>query len=179
MNNLNSVIDVSSKQISICKKLFVFKTSFHNRVKVHYTMTIGIKCSLPKQLRNCDYFAKPFPPFPNFLPLNFMLQYKKGKSYHKIANPTSKGLTIKAGTTLEFVSFELICDLSQCVNTTTHLHNDLDGSRAMCSLSMSACPINNMLGISTDIAHSRTCQIRYNHNPQSHDYPTCAENLHM
>ncbi len=60
MNQLNSVIDVSSKQISIRKKLFVFKTSFHNRVNAHDTMTIDIKCSLPKQLRNGDFVSKPF-----------------------------------------------------------------------------------------------------------------------
>ncbi len=112
MSQLNSVIDVSSRQISICKKLFVFKTSFHNRLKAHNTMTIGIKCSLPKQLRNGDFVAKPFRPFSNYLPLNFMLQFKKGKSYLKIANPTSKVLTIKAGTDLGCVSFELIRDLS-------------------------------------------------------------------
>ncbi len=127
MNHLNSVINVSARQISIRKKSFVFKTSFHNRVKAHNTMTIGIKCSLPKQLRNGDFVAKMFCPFYNYLPLNFMIQFKEGKSYLKIANPTSKGLTIKAGTALGCVSFEVIRDLSQCVNTTTHLHQDLDG----------------------------------------------------
>ncbi len=75
MNYLNSVIDVSARQISIRKMSFVFKTSFHNRVKAHNTMTIGIKCSLPKQLRNGDFVAKQFRPFSNFLPLNFMLQF--------------------------------------------------------------------------------------------------------
>ncbi len=179
MNHLNSVIDVSARQISIHKKSFVFKTSFHNRVKAHDTMTIGIKCSLPKQLRNGDFVAKRFRPFSNYLPFNFMLQFKKGKSYLKIANKTSKGLTIKAGTTLGSVSFELIRNLSQCVNTTTHLHQDMDGSSAMCSLSMSVCPINHMLGIAPDIAHSQTCHNQYYHTPQSHDYPTCAESLHI
>ncbi len=76
INHLNSVIDVSSRQISICKKSFVFKTSFHNRVKVHDTMTNGIKCSLPKELRNGDFIAKPF--------CNFMLQFKKGKATLKL-----------------------------------------------------------------------------------------------
>ncbi len=108
-----------------------------------------------------------------------MLQFKKGKSYLKIANPTSKGLTIKAGTTLGCVSFDLIRDLSQCANTITHLHQDMDGSSAMCSLSMSSCPINHQLGIDPDIAHSHTCQIPYNHTTQSLYYPTCAESLHM
>ncbi len=108
-----------------------------------------------------------------------MLQFKKGKSYLKIANPTSKGLTIKAGTALGCVIFELIRDLSQCVNTTTHLHQDLDGSSAMCSLSMSACPINHMLRIVPDIAHSHTYHNQYHHTPQSHEYPTCAESLCM
>ncbi len=174
MNHLNSVIDVSARQISIRKKSFMFKISFHNRVKVHNTMTIGIKCSLPKHLRNGDFVAKPFHPFSNYLPLNFILQFMKGKSYLKIANPSSKGLTIKTSAALGCVSFELIQDLSQCVNTTTHLHHDLDGSSAMCSLSMSACPINHILGIVPDIAHSRTYHNQYNHTPQSHDYPTCA-----
>ncbi len=57
MNHLNSVIDVSARQISIRKKSFVFKTSFHNRVKAHNTITIGIKCSLPKQHMNGDFIA--------------------------------------------------------------------------------------------------------------------------
>ncbi len=98
-----------------------------------------------------------------------MLQFKKGKSYLKIANPTSKDLTIKAGTALGCVSFKLIRDLSQCVNTTTHLHQDMNGSSAMCSLSMSACPINHMLGIVPDIAHSPTCQ---NHTITPHNHTT-------
>ncbi len=129
-------------------------------------MIIGIKCSLPKQHRNGDFVAKPFRPFSNYLPLNFMLQLKKGKSYLKIANPTSKGLTIKAGTPLVWVSFELIRDLSQCVNTTTQLLQDMDGSSDMCHLSMSACSINHILGIVPDIVHSRTFQNPYKHTPQ-------------
>ncbi len=48
MDHLNTMIDVSSRQISICKKSFVFKTCFHNTVKAHDTMTICIKCTLPK-----------------------------------------------------------------------------------------------------------------------------------
>ncbi len=179
MNHMNSVIDVSKREISICKKSFVFKTFFHNMVKAHDTMTIDIKCSLPKQFRNGDLVAKAFRPFSKYLPLNFMLQFKKGKSYLRIANPTSKGLTIKAGTTLGCVSFELIHNLSQCVNTTNHLHQDMDGSSAMCSLNMSACPINHMFRIVPDIAHSHTCQNPYNHTPQSHGYPTCVESMHM
>ncbi len=48
MDHLNGVIDVSSRQISIRKKSFVFKTCFHNRVKALDTITIGIRCTLPK-----------------------------------------------------------------------------------------------------------------------------------
>ncbi len=44
---------------------------------------------------------------------------------------------------------------------------------------MSACPINHMLGIVPDIAHSCTYHSPYNHTPQSHDHLTCAESLHM
>ncbi len=108
-----------------------------------------------------------------------MLQFKKGKSYLKIANPTSKGLAIKAGTTLGCVRFELIRDLSQCSNTITHFHQDLDGSHAMYRISMSACPIQHPLGVDPYNAHSRTCQKPSNHTPQSHDYPSCAKTLHL
>ncbi len=37
MNQLNSVIDVNSRQILIRKKSFVFKTCFHSRIKAHDT----------------------------------------------------------------------------------------------------------------------------------------------
>ncbi len=98
MNQLNSVVDVSSRQISIPKKSFVFKSCFHNRIKAQDTLTIGIKCILPKELRNGDFMSKPLRPFTNYLTQNFMLQFKKGKSFLKISNRTSKGLTIKANT---------------------------------------------------------------------------------
>ncbi len=49
----------------------------------------------------------------------------------------------------------------------------------MCSLSMSACPIHQPMGIDPAITHTRTYQKTYNHTPQSHDYRTCAESLHM
>ncbi len=104
MNHMNSVIDVPARQISIRKKLLVFKTSFHKRVKAHNTMNIGIKFSLP--LRNGDFIAKAFRPFSNYLPLNFMLQIP-------------------------------------------------------------------------DIVHSHTYHNLYNHTPQSHNYPTYVESLHM
>ncbi len=134
---------------------------------------------LPKELSNGDFIAKPFRLFSSYLPLNFILQFKKGKSYLKIANPTSKGLTIKADTALGCVSFELIHDLSQCANTITHLHQDMDGSSAMCSLGMSDCPIHQSMGVDPDNAHSLTCQNPYDHTPQSLDYQTFAESLHM
>ncbi len=88
---------------------------------------------------------------------------RRRKAISKIANPTFKGLSIKAGTALRCVSFELIHVLSHGVNTITPLHQDMDVSSAMCSLSMSACPINHMLGLVPDIAHSRTYQSLYNH----------------
>ncbi len=36
-----------------------------------------------------------------------------------------------------------------------------------------------MFGIIPDIAHSSAYHNPYNHTPQSHDYPSCAESLHM
>ncbi len=146
MNQLNSVVDVSSRQISIRKKLFVFKSCFHNRIKTHKTMTIGIKCIWPKDLRNGILLLSHYHPFTNYLPLNFMFQFKKGKNFLKISNPTSNGLTIKADTALGCIAFELMRNLSQCSNTITHFHRDMDGNNAMCSLKMSECPIHLSMG---------------------------------
>ncbi len=69
-----------------------------------------------------------------------MLQFKKAKSYLKIANPTSHAITIKANTSLGSVSFELIRDLSQSANTIAHIHQDMYSSCAMCDLNISASP---------------------------------------
>ncbi len=175
MNQLNIVVDVSSRQISIWKKSFMFKSCFHNRIKAYDTLTIGIKCILLTELWNADFIAKWFRPFTNYLPLNFMLQFKKGKSYLKISNPTSKNLTIKSDTALGCVAFELIQNLSQHSNTITHFHWDIDGSNDMCSLKMSECPIHQSMGKDSDIAHSHNCKTLYNHIPQSYDYNTCAD----
>ncbi len=78
MNQLNSVIDVNSRLISIRKKNLVIKTCFHNRIKAHNLLTISIKCILSKSLRNGGLISKPFKPYTAYLPLNFVLKFKKG-----------------------------------------------------------------------------------------------------
>ncbi len=55
----------------------------------------------------------------------------------------------------------------------------MDDNSAMCSLSISDCPIHQSMGIDPDIAHSHTCHDPYNHTLQSLDYPIYAESLHM
>ncbi len=179
MDYLNSVIDISARQISILRKSFVFKSSFHNRVKAHDTIIIAIKSMLPKQLRNGDFIGKPFRPFSNYLPLNFMLQFKKGKSYLKIANPTSHAITIKANTSLGSVSFELTRDLSQSANTITHIHQDMNDSCAMCCLNISACPITQPMGSEPDKAPHSKHHTSHSYTIQSYDFPTCAESKHI
>ncbi len=116
MNQLNSMIDVSSRQISIRKKSFIFKSCFHNRIKAHDTLTIGIKIFC---LRSSGTVI-------SLLNCFIMLQ----TIYHK------------ANTALGSVSFKLVRNLLQCTNTVTHLHEDLDGSIAMCSLKISYLPVN-------------------------------------
>lgn len=108
MNQLNSVIDVNSRQISIRRRSFVFKTCIHSRIKVHDSLTICVKCILPKSLRNSDFVSKLFRQYINYLPLNFVLKFKKGKSFLKISNPHSKCLNLKANTALGSVCFDLI-----------------------------------------------------------------------
>ncbi len=49
----------------------------------------------------------------------------------------------------------------------------------MCSLKMSECPIHQSMGKNPDITYCRTCHILYNHTRQSHDFPTCADSMHI
>ncbi len=52
MSQLNSVIDVNSRHITIWKKSFIFKTCYHNKIKPRDTLNIRVKCMLPKALRS-------------------------------------------------------------------------------------------------------------------------------
>ncbi len=84
----------------------------------------------PKALRNGEFISKPFHPLTTYLPLNFVLKFKKGKSFLKISNPIAKSICIKADMALGSIAFELVRNLSQCNNIVTHLHEDIDGSIA-------------------------------------------------
>ncbi len=179
MNNLNSVIDVSSRQISIRKKSFAFKSSFHCKVRANDSRTLSIKCSLPKELRNGDFVSWPFRPYSKYLPLTFMLQFRKGRGFIRITNPISRDLTIKPNTPLGCVSFELMRNLSDSINIIAHLHQDMDGCNAMCSQFMSDCLIHQSMRNAPDRKVSHTCKDPFEHKPQSHDYPTCPESMHI
>ncbi len=63
---------------------------------------------LPKELRNGDVVAKQFHPFNSYLPLNFVLKFKKGKSF-------LKGLTLPSEVFLS--NWYRIC---HSVRTLTH-----------------------------------------------------------
>ncbi len=169
MNNLNSVIDVSSRQISIRKISFIFKSSFHCKVKANDSRTINIKCSLPKELRNGNFVSRPFRLYSNYLPLTFMLQFRKGISFIRITNPTSSGLTIKPNTPLGCVSFELMCNLSDSSNIITHVHQDMDGCNAMFSQIMSDCPIHQSMGMHLTVKCLAHVKI---HSITSHNHMT-------
>ncbi len=82
MNNLNSVIEVSSRQISIRKKSFVFKSSFHCKVRANDSRTISIKCSLPKELRNGDFVSRPFRPYSEYFATYFHVAISKGQKFY-------------------------------------------------------------------------------------------------
>ncbi len=58
----------------------VFRSCSPNRIKAHDTLTVGIKWILPTELRNGDFIVKPFRLFTSYLPLNFMLQFKRGNA---------------------------------------------------------------------------------------------------
>ncbi len=142
-------------------------------------MTIGVKCILPKALRNGEFISKPFRPFTTYLPLNFVLKFKKGKRFLKISNPTAKSLSIKADTALGSDTFELVRNLYQCNNIVTHLHEDIDDSIAMCSMKTAECPIHHLMENEHAATHASNCQNLYSHTPQSLDYPMCAESVQM
>ncbi len=80
-----------------------------------------------------DFVSQPFHPYSKYLPFIFMLQFRKGRIFIKIANCTSRDLTIKPNTPLGCVSSELMRNLSDSSNIITHVHQDMDGCNAMCS----------------------------------------------
>ncbi len=100
MIQLNSIIDISSQEINIRKKSFAFRTNQHCKIKANDSTVIGIKCTFPKFLRNSDFLDKPFRPFTKFLPYNFLLKLKRGQSYIKIINHTSRSFNMKGNTAL-------------------------------------------------------------------------------
>ncbi len=55
----------------------------------------------------------------------------------------------------------------------------MDGCNAMCSQIMSDCPIHQFMGNAPSCKVSHTWKDPFNHKPQSHDYPTCAESMHI
>ncbi len=77
------------------------------------------------------------------------------------------------------VAFELVKNLSKYNNIVTHLHKDIDGSIAMCSMMTAECHIHHLMENEHAGAHTSTCQNLYSHTPQSLDYPTYAESVRM
>ncbi len=67
MTQLNSVIDIASKKISVRKKSFIFRIIHHCKIKEHDTIKTPIKCILPKSLRNGEFFSKSFRPYSGYL----------------------------------------------------------------------------------------------------------------
>ncbi len=122
MIQLNNIINISSPKISIRKTSFVFRANQHCKV---------------------NFLGKPFRPFTKHLPNNFLLKFKRGKSYIKIINLTSRAFNIKGNTALGSVSFDLVNDISKGQNKITHYHTDLDGSICFCSQKVQECHINN------------------------------------
>ncbi len=134
-------------------------------------------------MRNGDFISKYFGSYTTYLPLNFILKFLKGRSYIKISNPTSKVLNLKANTALGSVSFDLIRNLSNSNNHVTHFHTDVEGSFAMCSKTVSDCPIHQTMTGGHDTAHTCHYHILHNHGTQSHDQHatsnmTCTRNVH-
>ncbi len=141
MIQLNSAIDLPSQRLNIRKNSFVFKTYQHCKIKANDSAIIGIRCAFPKFLRSGDFLGKSFRPFSKYLPNNFLLKFKRGQSYIKITNHTSRALNIKGNTALGGVSFDLVSDISKGRNTITHYYTDLDGSIYFCSQEPEYCPI--------------------------------------
>ncbi len=59
------------------------------------------------------------------------------------------------------------------------MHQDMDGSCAICCLNISACPIMQPMGSDTDKEPHSKQHTSHSHTPQSYDFPTCAESKHI
>ncbi len=77
------------------------------------------------------------------------------------------------------VSFNLTHNVSDCNNSITHFHTNIDGSFAMCSKKVSDCPIHQTMEDGHASTNTSHCQNLYNHGTQSHDQYTTAQNQYM
>jgi hypothetical protein len=77
MTQLKSIIDMSDLKISVHKKSFLFKTFTHINIKAHDSITLPVKCSLPKHLHEGEFLCRAFRPFIQNLPESFLLNFIK------------------------------------------------------------------------------------------------------
>jgi hypothetical protein len=141
MTQLKSIINMSDLKITVHKKSFLFRTFTHVKLKAHSSIVLPVKCSLPKHLRDGEFLCRAFRPFIKNLPESFILKFTKGKSFLKIANPTSKSQLILSNTALGSVNFTLTKNITRDQNIITHYHTDLDRSVSFCTMAMDQCPI--------------------------------------
>jgi hypothetical protein len=141
MTQLQSILDMSELKISIHKRSFLFRTFSHIKIKAHDSVTLPVRCSLPKHLRDSEFVCRAFRPFITNLPDSFILRFFKGKSCIKMVNPSSKTLHIPANKPLGSVNFNLTKDLTSRPNILSHYHINLDKSISFCTLDTDNCPI--------------------------------------
>ncbi len=108
---------------------------------------------------------KTISPFYKLFTIEFCTKFQKRETF--FSNFTTKSQTIKADTALGSNSFELVRNMSQCNNTVTHLHEDIDGSMAMCSMKTTEFPIHHLMENDHVIAHSAPAKI-YTVTPHNH-----------
>ncbi len=84
MNHLNSVIDVSARQISIRNKSFMFKTSFHNRVKAHTPWPLALNVPCQNNFGIAILLQNHFIHFPTVFLLHSCYNSRSGKAILKL-----------------------------------------------------------------------------------------------
>ena len=139
MEKLGSVIDLEEKKIKIRKKSFVFKSCNMIHLKPGSVAIINVKSNIPKPLKNHSFICKPFAPYVDMLPTDFLVKFKSNNGKIRIYNSTKKTVTIKPNSVLGYATVTPKKNIYQHVN---HVHMGVDKEIGFCSLQKENCMID-------------------------------------
>ena len=141
MTQLEGKINLKSDVAKFHKKEFALRTLHQVTLKPNSSRSITVRSKLPGFLKGSDMLCRSFMPFSKYLPELFKLQFRRGYSIIRIANPTKRPMTLRANEVIGSVSLDLADRFNHSVTIASHSHEDIDGTIVLCSHDLKTCPL--------------------------------------